>query len=186
MSKNAYISLCTWVALALFYTGCSSSPDQQTYGQAQYGADKVSDVAKPKEALIHYGKSMILGSPNAWVGRLVYECSEDVPYMWDFMQAEMKKLGWTQLSGVRSSINTLIFKRGARVASVQIQSRFFPGSIITVEIAPEASSEAGNPQPNDHASGDYQQFAPLPQTSFPPTSSVQDETAYAQPIQRLD
>ena len=123
--------------ILLLLQGCSSTPP----GAPLYGTDKTADVAKPKGSNIDYGKSIILGPGNAWVGRLTYTCNQDVPYLWDFLQAEMTRLGWTYLSGTRSGISVMIFKRPGRVATFQLKDRFISGTVVICDMSPESSGE---------------------------------------------
>ena len=159
-----------FVCFLALLQGCSTPPP----GAPLYGTDKTADVAKPKGSNIDYGKSIILGPGNAWVGRLVYTCNQDIPYLWDFLQAEMTRLGWTYLSGTRSGISVMIFKRPGRVANFQLKDRFISGTVVICDMSPEASGEtfgttdsfslptlegAGQNHP---AKGDYGAFTPAP------------------------
>ena len=129
--------------LTLTLTQCSLSPEDPkvTTAADAYGtAELVQDIAHPRNIKIHYKDSMVLGPKNAWVGRLIYETSEDTHFMWDFLQAEMQKLGWVQLSAIRSKISILVFKRGNRVATVQLRERLIYGSHLTFDVAPGAST----------------------------------------------
>ena len=157
--KHTYLLL----SLAIALTACSSSDEIPV--RQQYGTIKIKDIAMPQDSKIHYKKSMVLGPPDAWVGRLTYECSESTDYLWDFMQAEMARMGWTQLSGIRSTVSVLVFKRGGRVATAQIQERLIYGSNITVDVAPESNSSPSL----TGSSGDYSSFSPM---SPPPTSPL--------------
>jgi hypothetical protein len=126
-----------FLCLSILLQGCASTPP----GTPLYGTDKTSDIAKPKGSNVDYSKSLILGPGNAWVGRLTYTCNQDIPYMWDFLQAEMTRLGWTYLSGTRSGISVMIFKRPGRVATVQLKDRFISGTIVICDMSPESSGE---------------------------------------------
>ncbi len=164
--KQASLLLCLAPPLA----GCSSTDDPSTHNQ--YGSIQIKDIAMPKDSKIHYKKSIVLGPHESWVGRLKFECNEDVDYMWDFMQSEMAKLGWNQLSGVRSTVSVLVFKRGGRVATAQIQERLIYGSNISVDVAPESNTHT-NPM---GAHNDYSNFSPIPSAApltMPPSSGIQ-------------
>ena len=132
-------TIATFLCLgSLLLQGCATTPPPGPL----YGTDKTSDIAKPKGSNIDYGKSLILGPGNAWVGRLTYTCSQDLPYMWDFLQAEMTRLGWTYLSGTRSGVSVMIFKRPGRVATFQLKDRFITGTLVMCDMSPESAGEA--------------------------------------------
>ena len=118
--------------------GCTSLPP----GGPKYGGDKTSDVAKPKNSTVNYAQSIILGPESAWVGRLVYTCSNDPAYMWDFLQSEMSRLGWIYISGMRSGTSVMIFKKASRVANLQIKERLIYGSTVICDIGPESTEMA--------------------------------------------
>ncbi len=155
--KQTYLLL----GLAITLTACSST-DEPPF-QNEYGANKIKDIAMPKDSKIHYNKSMVLGPPDAWVGRLKFECDESVDYMWDFMQSEMAKIGWTQISGIRSTVSLLVFKRSGRVATAQIQDRLIYGSNVLVDVAPESNSSLSSAG----AHSDYSSFSPMPSPPSP-------------------
>ena len=154
--------------LAAALGACASTDDPQPH----YGTINIKDIAMPRDSKIHYKKSIILGPSESWVGRLKFECSEDAGYMWDFMQSEMAKIGWTQLSGVRSTVSVLVFKREGRMATVQIQDRLLFGSHILVDVAPESKLQTG---PMGGPS-DYSNFSPIPSAApfpSPATGGIQ-------------
>lgn len=165
----------TLLGLSLMGTGCTSSNEAPLHTAPAYGSDKIVDMAKPASASVNFKESMILGPKDSWVGRLVYQCSEDPAYMWDFLQAEMPKLGWTQLSGVRSKTSVLVFKRSNRVTTVQIKDRFLYGSQVTCDVAPESNSGSG--------ASDFSGFAPsLPSSSPSPLTHSAPDSMAIQPL----
>ena len=116
-------------------TGCLSTTDAPSPGASH--PRHVSDIAMTPSSVIKLKQTLIFGQGDSWVGRVVYEASEDPQYVWQFLQREMPKFGWTQISAMQSKVSTLVFRRGGRVVTVLLTPQLFAGTIVQFDVSPE-------------------------------------------------
>ena len=101
------------------------------------GFGQFPDIPIPTGARMDVDRSLVLGSRDAWIGRLAMTIDRDVGSLYDFYSREMGKFGWVEWTSVRSEISILTYSRGNRVAMVQIRSGTLGGGRIDLTISPK-------------------------------------------------
>ena len=136
---------------ALGTAGCAQnqlSPSSRaaTSSQAQeMGFTRFTDIPIPKGADMDLDHTLVLGSREEWVGRLVMTVSDSAGQMYDFYVRQMPGFGWQPITSVRGPTSVLTFTRGDRVATVQLTSRTLFGSEVWFTVSPrgQAAPEMG-------------------------------------------
>tara|TARA_R110000787_G_scaffold31582_1_gene83688 strand:+ start:129 stop:644 length:516 start_codon:yes stop_codon:yes gene_type:complete len=106
------------------------------------GFAQFPDIAVPGGAKMDVDRTLVLGTRDAWIGRLAMSTGSDVTSSYDFFLREMPKFGWQEITTVRSGTSVLTYTRGERVATVQIGPKTLGGSNIDITVSPR-----GTPQP---------------------------------------
>ncbi len=99
--------------------------------------NQFADIPIPTGAKMDLDRTLLLGSGEGWIGRLVTKNSNNVNEMFNFYKSELPKFGWQELTSVRSAISILTYQRGSRVATVQIQGTTFGGSAVDFTVSPQ-------------------------------------------------
>lgn len=132
---------------ATFLAGCaalnqpvvgSTSADQKA-GTAPPNALPISDIPIPAGARLDTENSLIMGAQDRWLGRLVIKADTSPTEAYNHFNNGMPTFGWTIVTAVQAKISTLIFMRGDRVASIQIEPTTMNGSNVSINISPRQS-----------------------------------------------
>jgi hypothetical protein len=130
------------VSIVLLLSGCASSgdspsgtPDEVNQIQAQL----LGDMPLPAGARIMGTDSLIIGRGDNWVGRVVLNGLQSPTDIYAFFQAEYPKSGWTTVTAVKSKTSILVFTKGERTSTVEINegSLTGPKSIIIITASPK-------------------------------------------------
>ena len=84
----------------------ASSPSEQ----AKAAFAQFTDLPIPEGAEMDLEKTLILGSQESWIGRLVLETGQSAPELFDFYQLEMTRFGWSEVTAVRADISVLTYQ----------------------------------------------------------------------------
>ena len=97
--------------------------DDQNAATERPKFEQFDDVPVPQNARLDLERSLILGSRDGWIGRLVYGAPFSMTQMFVFFEQEMLRFGWQPLTAVRAAISTLSFQRGNRIATIILEQR---------------------------------------------------------------
>ena len=132
------------IALSLFLLlgGCATSGDSPTGTPDevnQIQAQLLGDMPLPAGARIMGTDSLIIGRGDNWVGRVVLNGLQSPTDIYAFFQAEYPKAGWTTVTAVKSKTSILVFTKGDRTSTVEINegSLTGPKSIIIITASPK-------------------------------------------------
>ncbi|MEN6628664.1 MAG: hypothetical protein ABFC42_03385 [Sulfuricella sp.] len=140
---------------ATFLAGCAalnqpvvgpSSADQKA-GSPPPTALPISDIPVPAGARLDTENSLIMGAQDRWLGRLVIKADISPTEAYNHFNNGMPTFGWTVVTAIQSKISTLIFMRGDRVASIQIEPTTMNGSTVSINISPRQSGPEPTPAP---------------------------------------
>ncbi len=142
--KRPLVLALSGILSGLLITACTKSGDISSVpaaraepGQnAQPSFAQFPDIPIPSEVEMDIDKTLILGSGERWLGRLVLKSDNGANGMFNFYKRKMPEHGWQEITSVRSSISVLTFSRGDRVATIQIQSRTLSGSESRITVSP--------------------------------------------------
>jgi hypothetical protein len=129
-------------SIILLLGGCASSGDSPTGTPDevnQIQAQLLGDMPLPAGARIMGTDSLIIGRGDNWVGRVVLNGLQSPTDIYAFFQAEYPKAGWTTVTAVKSKTSILVFTKGERTSTIEINegSLTGPKSIIIVTASPK-------------------------------------------------
>ncbi|MBC8269989.1 MAG: hypothetical protein H8E36_14690 [Rhodospirillaceae bacterium] len=124
--------------------GSALSPDPGKDDQkapTQTSFARFPDLPMPVKAEMDMSKTLVFGTNDEWIGRLVISSSHGPNDMFDFYKQEMTGFGWQEITSVRSDTSVMTYTRGQRVATIQITSATLRGSKITITVSPKGAEE---------------------------------------------
>jgi hypothetical protein len=87
------------------------------------GFARFTDIPMPANNSLDLDRTMIFGADRDWIGRVSLSAPLTVNDTYDFYKREMPRLGWTELTSVRSATSVLSYQLDNRVATIQVTAR---------------------------------------------------------------
>ena len=117
----------------------AASPDQSRQGKAARTEPfaQFKDIPIPGGAEMDMERTIILGSQDAWTGRVHLRVNMSATKLFEFYKLEMSGFGWREITSVRAIISVLTYERDSRVATIQILSSKIKGTVVTVTMSPK-------------------------------------------------
>ncbi len=155
----------------------NSNPSNGNPGAQQPGFAQFSDIPIPPKNNIDLDHTLVFGSDHDWIGRIALSSSMGVSEVYDFYKREMPKLGWAELTSLRSATSVLSYQQDNRIATIQVSGqRFGLGTQVDFWMNPRAqgggggaassvsssANYAGTPAPAPRGGGGAIDSAPLP------------------------
>jgi hypothetical protein len=130
------------LAPAMLLAACASSGDSPTGTPSEVQEIQLQllgDMPLPAASKIIGSDSLIIGRGDNWVGRVVLSGVQTPTDIYAFFQAEYPKAGWTTVSSVKSKTSILVFTKGDRTSTVELNEGPFTGpkTIITITASPK-------------------------------------------------
>jgi len=128
--------------LAMLLAACAISGDSPTGSPSEVQeiqSQLLGDMPLPAASKIIGSDSLIIGRGDNWVGRVVLSGVQTPTDIYAFFQAEYPKAGWTTVSAVKSKTSILVFTKGDRTSTVELNEGPFTGpkTIITITASPK-------------------------------------------------
>lgn len=101
-----------------------------------------TDIPIPANAKVDLDNLLVLGTEDGWIGRLALDTGYEMTEMYAFYEREMPRFGWDQITIIRSSISTMTYSRGGRIATITLLPRTTGGSNVDFTVAPGSDSRA--------------------------------------------
>lgn len=149
--KRSMFVIMLALGAAVGLAGCSGTssnappPNGNSPGPGQPGFAQFTDIPIPPKNSIDLDRTLVFGSDRDWIGRVALSTSMGVSEVYDFYKREMPKLGWTELTSIRSSTSVLTYQMDNRVATIQLGSgRFGLGTQVDFWMNPRAGGGASS------------------------------------------
>jgi len=125
-------------------SGCAATPTPTTAGSSTdrtlSPTEAVGQSTLPPGAIVRPENSLIIGSGDQWVGRVVADAGRDVEAAFRFFVESYPAQGWTLISSVRGKTSLLVFTRPDRTATVElIQGGLISGASLILTVSPRNS-----------------------------------------------
>ncbi len=135
MQRSVFPVLIVVAALA---AGCSTAP---VLSAGDASAPEVAGSSSlPPGASLRSQDSLVMGSGDAWVGRLVANVGSDGAAAYRHFLETWPAQGWTLLSTVRGKSSLLVFTRQDRTATIELaEGGVGSGTVATITVAPRAA-----------------------------------------------
>ena len=102
-----------------------------------------TDIPIPKQAKMNMARTLILGSQDAWTGRVYIEVAQQsATALYEFYKSEMPNFDWAEVTTVRAEISVLTYQRDERVATIQISSSKLQGTEVSITMSPRGAAAA--------------------------------------------
>ena len=136
--KVGTLALC----LSAFLGACASSGDSPTGTPSEVQetqAQLLGDMPLPAASKMIGSDSLIIGRGDNWVGRVTLSGVQTPTDIYAFFQSEYPRAGWTTVSAVKSKTSILVFTKGDRTATVELNEGPFTGpkTIIVITSSPK-------------------------------------------------
>lgn len=130
------------VFLSIFLAACAFSGDSATGTLAEVEEIQrqlVGDMPLPAGSKIIGSESLIIGRGDNWVGRVVLSGVQTPTDIYAFFQSDFPKAGWVTISAVKSNTSILVFSKGERTSTIELNAGPFTGpkTIITITASPK-------------------------------------------------
>ena len=128
--------------LSALVGGCATSGDSPTGTPAEVQETQnqlLGDMPLPAASKMIGADSLIIGRGDNWVGRVVLSGVQTPTDIYAFFQSEYPRVGWTTVSAVKSKTSILVFTKGDRTSTVELNEGPFTGpkTIITITASPK-------------------------------------------------
>ena len=108
----------------LLMTGCTNMPmgaGRTASSIDMSGADLLAQTQLPPGARILHDQSMVIGSGNNWVGRVVIDSAREPAAAFSYFLDNYPTQGWTLLSAVRAKTSVMVFTKQDHNVTIEIQ-----------------------------------------------------------------
>jgi hypothetical protein len=120
-----------------------NGPDSTT---ARLGVDQLGRTPLPVGSKMRGPESLIFGVGDNWMGRAVVELHTDASASYNFFADQFPRQGWTLVAAVRGKKNLLVFTRGDRSATVELDEGGLLSNVVAhITISPTGSPAASPP-----------------------------------------
>ena len=123
MKRNLTFTVSLGLLLAAGLSACGNLPTETAPRAAGSTAstDIYGDKAFPVGAKINSAQSLMIGSGDNWIGRMVLELTQNHAEAYNYFVEQYPQQGWTLISAVRGKTSLLVFTKADRSATVEIQ-----------------------------------------------------------------
>ena len=141
------------VTVAVLLSACATtgggSADGASDNNSRPGVEQFGRTPLPVGTKVRTNDSLILGVGDNWLGRAVFELPTDAPSSFGFFADQFPRQGWTAVSAMRGKKSLLVFTRGDRSATLEIEDgNLFGNAIVTITVslvpAPNNAPAAAN------------------------------------------
>ena len=130
------LSAALLVACGTTSTTLEGSVDTTT----RMGLDQLGRTPLPVGAKLRGQDSLIFGGGDNWMGRAVVELPIDASNSFNFFAEQYPLQGWATVAAVRGKKNLLVFTRGDRSATIEMDEGSFLGTLLaTITVSPTGS-----------------------------------------------
>lgn len=122
-------------------TGCATtSSNDSGSGSGSTMNDLIANTQLPAGAKINHSQSLIMGSGENWVGRVVLELNQNSNAAYNFFLDQYPQQGWTLVSAVRGKTSLLVFTKADRSATVELaEGGMLGGSLAMLTVTPKST-----------------------------------------------
>ena len=144
MNTPRALALATLIAMSLGLVSCGSTPAATDASGAPVAA--APTVSLPPGATLVPEQSVVMGTGDQWVGRLVMQVGRDGDKAFQYFVETYPRQGWTLVSAVRAQKSLMVLTRDERTATIEVsEPNWLGASTATVTITPR-NAGAQNPR----------------------------------------
>ena len=131
------------LALSLAATllgGCAGVATSPADGNSQSlpSVDLLGKTQLPPGTKVIYEQSLIMGSGDNWVGRVMLDVGKDSMAAYSFFLDQYPQQGWTLLTAIRGKTSLLVFTKQDRSATVEMnEGNLLSSTLVTLTVTPK-------------------------------------------------
>lgn len=132
----------------LLLGGCASGGSTESLDNIQQ--QLLGDMPLPQGSKISNEQSLILGGGPQWTGRIVIVSPQGPTDTFTFFRDQFPRAGWTGISSIKAKTSILLFAKGDRTVTVEInEAGTFQsgGSMVALTAAPKGGTAPVNLNP---------------------------------------
>jgi hypothetical protein len=108
--------------------------------------EQLGRMPLPTGTKLRTGESWFFGVGVGWLGRAVFELPNDATTSYNFFADQMPRQGWSLISSVRGKRSLLVFTRGDRSATIELEdASLFSGACVASMLISPLGGTAGAP-----------------------------------------
>ena len=96
-------------------------------------------------AEMNLDRTVILGAPESWIGRLTLETNHNPVDVFNFFKQRTAEFGGQEVTSIRSATSFLTYTQATRVLTIQITGKTLRGSEVVMTISPKDQSLSSSP-----------------------------------------
>jgi hypothetical protein len=131
------------ISVCLALTACSTT--KQDSSTSTGSTEAMVGSLLPQASKIVNAQSLIMGSGDNWMGRMVLEVKQDSAGVYNFFLDNYPNQGWTLVSAVRGKTSLLVFTKPDRSATVEISDATLSGSSAVLTVSPKSTLPTAQP-----------------------------------------
>ncbi len=136
------------VLTSLLLAACASAPSATTADGKPATSEALSGVLLPAGAVFKPEQSLVIGTGEQWVGRVVADVGRDVDGAFRYFQETWTGQGWTLVSAVRSKNSLLVFTKQDRTATVELaEGGMVGGGQLVLTVSPRNAAVVAPKKP---------------------------------------
>ena len=149
--KPQLIALCV---AALLMGGCAGVAPTSGGATSANGAggvpsaDLLGQTQLPAGTKVLYEQSLIIGSGDNWVGRVMLDMGKDSMAAYSFFLDQYPQQGWTLLTAIRGKTSLMVFTKQDRTATVEMnESSLLSSTLVTLTVTPKNAAVSAPRKP---------------------------------------
>ena len=136
-------------ALLVACSSTSGNLDSGTDGSPRVGIDQLGRMPLPVGTKIRGADSLIFGVGDNWLGRAVLEVPTDASSTYNFFADQFPRQNWTLVAAMRGKKSLLVFTRGDRSATIELEEAGLLSQVTAViTVSPAPANASGNNAPS--------------------------------------
>lgn len=148
LEKEVLMRVLPAIFLSALLAGCASAPPMTTADGKPVTSEALTGVLLPAGAVFKPEQSLVIGTGEQWVGRVVADVGRDVEGAFRYFQDTWTAQGWTLISAVRGKTSLLVFTKQDRTATVELaEGTLVGGGQLTLTVSPRNATVAAPRKP---------------------------------------
>ncbi len=123
----------------------ANTPTEQNQNGESSNTLQISDIPLPTGSKLNTESSLIMGSGDSWLGRIVLKTENSPIQAFNHFYNGMPSNGWGLVAAVQSKTSTLTYTRGERVATLQIEPSSLGGTAISITVTARQATKGMKP-----------------------------------------
>ena len=146
MKRQGWLRFGVVCATVLALAGCAAGGGS-TESLDSIQQQLLGDMPLPQGSRMSNDQSLILGGGPQWTGRIVIVTPQGPTDTFTFFRDQFPRAGWTGISSIKAKTSILVFAKGDRTVTVEInEAGTFQsgGSVVALTAAPKGGTAPVN------------------------------------------